>query len=151
MRRIAVFDTNILISSQISHGKPYQCLELARKRLVDGVTCQEILRELEDKLRHKFVFSGDRVTDILADLLGFLRPVVISSALRVVAADPKDDKVIECAVVADATHVVTGDRRHLLPLRSYRSIQIVSAAEFLAEVATSPEIILEQEQTEETE
>ncbi len=35
-------------------------------------------------------------------------------------------------VVGDATHIVTGDRRHLLPLGSYQGISIVTAADFLA-------------------
>jgi predicted nucleic acid-binding protein len=48
-----------------------------------------------------------------------------------------DHKVLECAVVGGATHIVTGDRRHLLPLGSYQGIAIVSAADFLALVATS--------------
>jgi hypothetical protein len=51
--------------------------------------------------------------------------------------DPDDHKVLECAVVGGATHIVTGDRRHLLSLGSYQGIAIVSAADFLALVATS--------------
>jgi uncharacterized protein len=73
-----------------------------------------------------------------ADLLGFLRIVPISGRLQVVAADPDDDKVVECAVVAGATHIVTGDRRHLIPLGSFQDIQIVSPAEFLTLVAAGP-------------
>jgi predicted Rossmann fold nucleotide-binding protein DprA/Smf involved in DNA uptake len=38
-------------------------------------------------------------------------------------------KVLECAVQAGATHIVTGDRRHLLPLSTFQGIAIVSAAE----------------------
>ena len=47
------------------------------------------------------------------------------------AGDLDDDKIIECAVVGGATHIVTGDRRHLLPLGNYRNIQIVTARDFL--------------------
>ena len=46
-----------------------------------------------------------------------------------------DDKVLECAVVGGATHIVMGDRRHLLSLGSYQGIPIVSAADFLALVS----------------
>ena len=53
-------------------------------------------------------------------------------ALKVVAADPDDDKVLECAQVAGATHIVTGDRKHLLPLRTFQGITILTAADFLA-------------------
>jgi len=40
------------------------------------------------------------------------------------------NKVIECAVVGSATHIVTGDRRQLLLLKNYQNIQIVTAPSF---------------------
>jgi predicted nucleic acid-binding protein len=67
--------------------------------------------------------------------LSFLRLVTISNTLKVIAADPDDDKVIECAVAANATHIVSGDRRHLLALGDYGAISIVSAAQLLALVS----------------
>jgi uncharacterized protein len=57
--------------------------------------------------------------------------VSITGELKEIAADPDDDKVLECAVVANATHIVSGDRKRLLPLGTYRGIRIVSPAEFL--------------------
>jgi uncharacterized protein len=54
-----------------------------------------------------------------------------------VPGDPDDDKVLECAVMAGATHIVTGDRRHLLPLGTFQGIPILTAADFL-DVATAP-------------
>lgn len=45
--------------------------------------------------------------------------------------DPDDNMILECAVVGSATHIVTGDKRHLLPLGSYQGISIISAADFL--------------------
>ena len=50
---------------------------------------------------------------------------------------PLINKVVECAVVGQATHIVTGDRRHLLPLGSYQGIAIVTAADFLTLVSVS--------------
>jgi len=49
---------------------------------------------------------------------------------HVVVTDP-DDKIVECAVVGGATHIVTGDRRHLLRMGSYQGIAIISPADFL--------------------
>jgi putative PIN family toxin of toxin-antitoxin system len=132
MRQVAVFDTNILFSATGWRGRPYQCLELARSGAIEDVTCQEILDEFSDKLKYKLHFSAEEVLQCAVDLLPVLRLVPITGALRVIDADPDDDKVLECAVVAGATHIVTGDRRHLLPLRTFRGVSIVSAAEFLA-------------------
>src|SRR5438874_10527445 len=138
MPPIVVFDTNILFSAIGWRGRPYECLERARSGSVAGITCQELLDELADKLRTKLVFTDEQVTETLADLLGFLALVAIPNTLRVIGADPDDDKVLECAVVGRAAYIVSGDRRHVLPLGSYQGIAIVSVADFLATVAPSP-------------
>jgi|CXWL01.1.fsa_nt_gi putative PIN family toxin of toxin-antitoxin system len=131
MRQVAVFDTNVLLSGIGWKGKPFQCLELARAGIVEALTCQEILDELAEKLPAKLKFSPDAVTDTLIDLFLFHRFVTITNRLCVMTADPDDDKVLECAVVGGATHIVSGDRRHVLPLGSYQGISIVSPAQFL--------------------
>lgn len=136
MPQVVVFDTNILLSGIGWRGNPYRCLELARAGTVDGIACQELLDELSEKLPTKLNFTPEMVTETIADLLTFLRLVKITNALKVIAADPDDDKVLESAVVGSATHIVTGDRRHLLPLGVYQGIRIVTAADFLALVST---------------
>ena len=44
-----------------------------------------------------------------------------------------DNKVIECAVEAKASFVVSGDK-HLLEIKKYKGIKIVSPKEFLLRV-----------------
>jgi predicted nucleic acid-binding protein len=100
--------------------------------LVEGAVCRELLDELAEKLQAKLGFNAQQALDALADLLSFLRLVSITGNLKVIATDPDDDKVLECAVIGNATHIVTGDCRHLLPLGTYKGIAIVTAAEFLA-------------------
>ena len=135
MQPIAVYDTNILLSGIGWRGSPYRCLELTRQGSVEGLTCSEILDELAEKLTAKLNFSLSETTDVIADLLGFLRVVKIANTLKAIPTDSEDDKIIECAVVGEATHIVTGDRRHLLPLGSYQGVRIVTAADFLAQFA----------------
>ena len=131
MPPVAVFDTNVLLSGVGWKGKPYECLNLARAAEIEAYTCQEILDELVEKLHSKLAFTAEQATETLADLLSFLRLARINGTLRVVSADPDDEKVLECSVVASATHIVTGDRRHLLPIGSFQGIAIVNPAEFL--------------------
>lgn len=45
--------------------------------------------------------------------------------------DPDDEMVLECAVASEADFLVSGDKKHLLPLREYQGIRIVSPADFL--------------------
>ena len=137
MSRVVVFDTNILFSANGWRGKPYECLDLARRGIIESVTCAELLDELTSKLQSKLLFSPDQALATVLDLLTFSRIVSIPGQLRAVAVDPQDDKVLECAVVAGATHIVTGDRRHLLPMKNYQGIQIVTASELISLSASS--------------
>ena len=132
MQPIAVYDTNILFSGTGWRGTPYHCLELVRQDRVEGVTCIEILDELAEKFSAKLNFSPTQTKKRIDYLLDFLQLVTINNTLKVVDADPDDDKIIECAVVSLATHIVSGDS-HLLQLRNYQNIQIVTAAEFYAQ------------------
>jgi putative PIN family toxin of toxin-antitoxin system len=136
MRPVVVFDTNILFSGLGWRGKAHQCLMAAREGIVESVTCQEILAELEAVLRLKRNMPEDDIVEAVNEILLFSRVVQIANTLTGVVSDPEDHKVLECAVVGGASHIVTGDRRHLLPLGSYQGIAIVSAANFMGLVAS---------------
>ncbi len=128
----AVFDTNILISAVISHnGSPFKCLAIARRGLVESITCGDMGR-VQGKAGGQVNRTPEQADALAEDVKGFSRVVAITGELKVVEADPDDDKIIECAVVGKATHVVTGDARHLLPLKAYRDISIISAADFVS-------------------
>lgn len=133
MQPVVVYDTNILISGLVWGGIPYECIDLAKKNKVVGLTCAEILDEFEEKLTVKLNIPSSQVSETVTQLLSFLRTVKIPNRLKGATTDPDDDKVIECAVVGGATHIVTGDRKHLLPLHSYQSILIVKASDLLAQ------------------
>jgi len=137
MSYVVVFDTNILISALLStNGTPFRCLALAKIGQIESVTCQEILDEFTEKLLVKFKFSEEMTQTAVAEILRFSRLVEISGTLKTVPADPDDDRVVECAVVGQATHIVTGDK-HLLTLVKYQNIDIVKAADFIVLLPSS--------------
>ncbi|MCC5599881.1 putative toxin-antitoxin system toxin component, PIN family [Nostoc favosum] len=131
MLPVVVFDTNVLLSAIGWKGSPYHCIDLARQGRVKGLICPEILDELTEKLEQKLKFTPIQVIETIADLLSFLRLITIANTLNFLTTDPNDNMVLECAIVGNATHIVTGDKRHLLPLGSYQGIAIVSARDFL--------------------
>lgn len=136
MHYIAVFDTNILLSALLStNGNPFRCLALAKMGQVESVTCQEILDEFAEKLLVKFKFSEEMTQLAVKEVRDFSRLIEISGTLKVVPDDSDDDMVVECAVVGNATHIVTGDK-HLLSLTNHQGIAIVKAAEFVALLAS---------------
>jgi putative PIN family toxin of toxin-antitoxin system len=117
-------------------GKSYQCLNLAFGGAVSSVTCIEILDEFERKLLAKFKYDAKLAAESVSEIRNCSRVVTLTGNVRGVVPDPDDDKIIECAVVGHASHIITGDKRHLLPLGNYQGIQIVSPADFLALIAT---------------
>jgi putative PIN family toxin of toxin-antitoxin system len=129
-----VFDTNIWISGLLWRGKPYQCLLLARGQAVQHVHCAEMMTELSEKLRETFGFSENHIQAVLYDIRRISERIDITGDVHVVTDDPDDDKFIECALVAKATAIVSGDH-HLLELGDNRGIAMLSAAEFLARFA----------------
>ena len=131
MRYIVVFDTNILISALFSQtGSPFRALALAKIGQIESVTCQEIMDEFAEKLLLKFKFSVDKTQSAVGEILSFSRMIEISGTLKAVPNDADDDMVVECAVVGNASHIVTGDK-HLLSLVKYQDIAIAKATDFV--------------------
>ena len=62
--------------------------------------------------------------------LGVAQIVTPANVARVAFADPDDDQVLACALVAKADLVVSGDR-HLLQLKRYEDIPIVNTVDAL--------------------
>ncbi len=132
----AVLDANILVSAAIKEGgKPYQIIGQAPERF-DWLTCEFILSEVADVLSRAHIRKKypQRVTpkrrqDFLVAVRATARIIEIKTELFVVA-DAKDNPILACAVDGNADYLVTGDP-HLLQLRSYNEIQIVTPDEFL--------------------
>ena len=53
--------------------------------------------------------------------------------INIIAADVTDNKFLEAAVAGKANLIVSGDG-HLLELKSFRSIPIITAREFIAQL-----------------
>ena len=51
---------------------------------------------------------------------------------EVIEGGHADNRVLECVAAANADYLVTGDRRHLLPIGEYRGARIVNAPRFLS-------------------
>ena len=132
---LVVFDTSVLLSGIGWRGKPFDTINLARNGRVEGLTCDHIIAEVAEKLRIKLDYSPETIDEKVADLLTFLRIVNAPGMLHVIADDPDDDPIVECAVLGQAHCIVTGDKRHLLPLGSFQGIRIVTPAQLLELVA----------------
>jgi putative PIN family toxin of toxin-antitoxin system len=126
-----VLDTNILISAILFGGKPRRILELAFRGEIQVCISEPILEELKAVLlRPKFGFSLEVVQTILTELIGLADFVYPSQKIEVVAEDPDDNRIMECALESRADFIVTGDS-HLLNLKSFEDILIITSDKLL--------------------
>ncbi|HVP78984.1 MAG TPA: putative toxin-antitoxin system toxin component, PIN family [Thermodesulfobacteriota bacterium] len=126
-----VLGTNVLMSAILFGGKPRQILEKAIRGEIRLCLSEPILEELKGVLqRSKFGYSPEMIQFILTELTGIADFVKPSETINVVAEDPEDNRILECAVEAKANYVITGDS-HLLKLSKYLDIEVLNAAAFL--------------------
>ncbi len=125
-----VFDTSIFISAFLIAGSQGErAFLLARRRRFSLYTSVAILAETAQKLREKF---DQPVRDIKSALRLISRASTVLTPpiyLRILADDP-DNRILECALAAQADLIITGDR-HLLSLKRFQGIPIVRLADFL--------------------
>lgn len=127
-----VIDTNVVISALLFNGEPGQLITLWKDKGIQPLISQEILDEyLRVLVYPKFGLSPDEVGHILYnEILPYFETVATRRGSVIVAEDPSDDKFIRCAQSGRARVIISGDQ-HLLRLKSYGKIRIVTPARFL--------------------
>jgi putative PIN family toxin of toxin-antitoxin system len=125
-----VADTNVIVSALVFGGVPRQVLELAEAGQCEVYYSEAIQGEVRRVLAEKFGWDAITLQGVLPVLWSMGELVVPRTRVRAVANDPDDDRIIECALAANADFIVSGDR-HLLRLRRYKSIVIVSPRQFV--------------------
>lgn len=129
-----VLDTNVFVSALIAGGTPEKIVQAARRGQIHLVTSPPLLLELSTVLTKKLRWSrsdAHRAVRFLGKVAHLVNP---STSITRVRNDPSDNRVLECAVDANADYIVSGDRHHLLPLKTFRGIPIFSPRDFLLRV-----------------
>lgn len=127
MKRI-VADTNVFVSALQFGGKPKQLLDLAIDGQVDLAVSEAIIAETLRILGDKFGRSPEWLTETDRQLRAITRLVQPTESIKAIETDPTDDRILECAVAAEAEAIISA---HLLSLGGFREIPIQRVAEFL--------------------
>jgi putative PIN family toxin of toxin-antitoxin system len=125
-----VADTNIFVSGLPFGGKPKQLLDFATDGQVDLAISEAIIAETLRVLRDKFHRTPEWLVETERQLRVIARLVEPTESITAIEADATDDRILECAIAAEAKVIVSGDT-HLLSLVSFRGIPIQRVAEFL--------------------
>ncbi len=128
MNRV-VLDTNVFISAYGFGVKPADVLRAAILGRFTLVTSAAILAETADKLHSVLDFDDEHVRGVLLQVARIAEIASPDERLTVIADEP-DNRVLECAIAANADVIVSGDS-HLLDLGTFRAVEIVRVADFL--------------------
>ena len=127
----AVFDTNILISAYLWPGTPRHALEIVRSGRCTFVSADAAIEEFVRVLGYrKFGLSPEEIAPLVHDLLSLSTLVSPKRDVRVITKDVTDNLFLSIALEGRCTIIVSGDH-HLLDLRRYQQVRIVSAATFV--------------------
>lgn len=125
-----VVDTNIIVSGYL--GGTLEAVIVAWKSgkftlVVSAAIIDEYLAVLK---RPKFKIEHTEIDDFTALLLDRAEFVIPVEEIRAVDKDAADNKFLEAANTGKVNLIVSGDG-HLLKLKSFREIPIITAKEFV--------------------
>ena len=90
-----------------------------------------ILHETLRVLRDKFGWPEADLREAEVTLAACTQRVAPTQTLDIIKADLSDNRILECAEAAKSDAIVSGDKRHILPLGSYGGVPIMTVAEFM--------------------
>ena len=129
-----VCDTNVLISGVLFGGHAREILRLASRGVLINFISPDILREVDNVLRRsKFGLRPDHVLEIITLFKDTFEIVIPSIRVQAIRSDSEDNHVIEAALAARAEFIISGDK-HLLELREWQDIHLISPAVFMEKI-----------------
>lgn len=132
---IVCLDSNVIISAVAFGGIPGEVLRRLFAENFLHVTAPNIIEEVRRNLTLKLkmsMFLADVFFVELIENSSYLNPTGNLKTISHYA----DSKVLEVAIMGKCDVLVTGDKKHLLPLRSFQGIIIESPAHFLKRLDT---------------
>lgn len=129
-----VLDTNVFVSAVLTKGPSSDLFERWKAGKFTLLFSPVIFDEYFEVIARPKFDQQEQDIRALAELLAE-RAVALTPQIKidVCKEDPDDNKFLECAIAGAADFIVSGDQ-HLLRLKEYQGVKIVTIAEFLQTV-----------------
>jgi uncharacterized protein len=122
--------SSVLVSAIKFRGQPLEIVQMGVEGKVDIAISQSIIDETLRVLRLKFKTTEAELDATSRIMHSCGRMVQVDQHFDAVPDDPKDDHIVDCAVAANADAIISGDH-HLLDLRAYGRIEMLTVRDFL--------------------
>ena len=134
LRSHFVFDTNALISAALLKNsisaQAYDHAILTGSIVFSDPLLAEFIDVLFRKKLDKYFRNEEERLEPVLFLEENAKKFEILEKINA-SKDPKDNMILELAISSQASCIITGDKKHLLSLRPFRGIPILSPADFL--------------------
>lgn len=130
-----VIDTSVLISALHFGGKPEEVLFAANAGFIQLYLSPFILTETRNVLTRKLHWPSDEIIEAENVLKEIATIIVPKEELSVIKNSDADNAILACAIAVKAHFLVTGDKKHLLSLKKFQNIEIVSPEVFLKRIS----------------
>lgn len=127
-----VYDTNIYISGIVLSGQITQLISLARENAFDLYVSPHILEEIREVITDKFKVSPSVQKVIFRRIRSITILTYPTKTIKIVPSNHPDNQILACCDSCNADYLVTGDKKHLLPLKKFHKTKIITPQEFLA-------------------
>jgi len=130
-----VIDTNVVVSALLFGGVTGKLVPLWKTGRILVLTSKEMIEEYLRVLAYpKFELSEEEINYLLyQESLYYFEIVRTKPGPVIVEEDPSDDMFIRCAEAGKANKILSGDQ-HLLNLKSYGKIKILTPSQFLEDM-----------------
>lgn len=129
-----VIDANTVVSAiLVREGFSATVFELMIEDCVENFTSQKIVEETKEVLaRPELVFRMNENRLMVMNKIFLKKSILVNPILttKIVEEDETDDKIVHCAIAANAHYNITGDP-HLLKIGKYLRIEMITAKKFL--------------------
>ena len=112
-------------------GTPNRLLSLLAQGEFQLYISPFISTELQSVLTEKILWEVDRTRQALRLVREMATEVDPPYGVSVIKEKDDDNRILECAIHVNAHYLISGDRHHLLPIREFQGVAIVTPAEFL--------------------
>lgn len=128
-----VVDSNVIISALQFGGLPNRVLSSALDANIRLFISPFIADEILGVLLEKFSWDESQIQEA-EEIIEEVSETIQPSDRVNIARDSDDNRILECALAAQAHYLISGDD-DLLSLKKYGRIEIVTPAQFLARLA----------------
>jgi uncharacterized protein len=128
-----VIDTNVFISAfYLPESRPANVVLLARRKTILNLISPQILKEVERIIKQKLLWDNSKTEGAVRLIKNSPEELHPQEPLAIIV-DDSDNRILECAVAGQGDFIISGDK-HLLNLKNFQGINVVTPADFLVAI-----------------